>query len=1004
MTKQTEVEWKIWGLSRISALKFLNGPGTSTHGNLKLTSIFISESGEWKLSGLKALGGLFPEAARYASPELMKTGYEVLKELDPASARRLASANRKSRLKAETFGEITLGNGEGGAVSPSAAVSSTIFYHGADGPTLLPGDFDLILTILSCILNDRSAVPSQNFASPDRAIRLSLLELEATVKSVLLLAPKSQGSNEHVHSATSSIEITVAVSLSKGARASEKNGDVIDVSALPPLTTSYSTSPLDGSSLEKEFSEKEFSEKEFSEKEFSGKAILGEGVLWRMAQLRVSVQLEFRELEEKQEKHYNSNKFQTDFPSTRFDSPILCVFDHPTPNYLNPLTFRDSVGFGSIFAIRLLARPDNSNHGSFRFLGFSLPILIRKTLLPSQKKRAFIFPPRGSLRFPSDFRPQDGFLLHAGDTQHLKDLFNIISAYPLPIIPTPTRHQPLDLSCHTSNHPSIIHDSLDQRSKSNRLAHPPLPIRRTFSYESNNASRTTSNSAFQRTRRVQPSPFFNPTCSRRYEPLLLACSSVLPQIDSLICSRHTKHSDHINTPNGEMAINSSAAYQPSLALAAPKPLCFSSAQSHPFNAFSDFNHAAQHLQGEVGLVLKVESNSANSSPNDFGQKSFTDARRASTDPSSPQLNNVNLVPPSACDGYDHNQPCQIFFPSQSIIPSAQSMTTTDRSTSAANTNHSKSGNALVSGNHHLFGFASSHCPTKVSRISYHSVILLEVTISNVLCLIKLPAFAPTMSVDHAFKFAECNTVSNTNSLGLLPPYNQPRASYMEKIPENLVVLGKPGSAGLSKLTSHSSEETGHNAVETRYCNNINSHIRPWPTCTCPSTPPLFAFCGNLETSLEPIHCFNQCDWQDTHRLSDGVKAATKLSKGNILSKSVDYMRHLLRRRAELKEDIEDLKEVVKSRVDGGEFLILQWEVREDGDEDDDMHDSNHKKNNGAPHGNSGPNLSKKRKVADLKLGDTTKLKGGKLHGKGIRETSHTTDFETIALARLIRSR
>ncbi|KAI9609728.1 hypothetical protein KEM48_002801 [Puccinia striiformis f. sp. tritici PST-130] len=84
MTKQTEVKWKIWGLSRISALKFLNGPGTSTHGNLKLTSIFISESGEWKLSGLKALGGLFPEAARYASPELMKTGYEVLKELDPA--------------------------------------------------------------------------------------------------------------------------------------------------------------------------------------------------------------------------------------------------------------------------------------------------------------------------------------------------------------------------------------------------------------------------------------------------------------------------------------------------------------------------------------------------------------------------------------------------------------------------------------------------------------------------------------------------------------------------------------------------------------------------------------------------------------------------------------------------------------------------------------------------------------------------------------------------------
>ncbi|KAI9607740.1 hypothetical protein H4Q26_005185 [Puccinia striiformis f. sp. tritici PST-130] len=93
MTKQTEVEWKIWGLSRISALKFLNSPGTSTHGNLRLTPIFITQSGEWKLSGLKvlssskdpqpilyALGGLFPEAARYTSPELMKTGYKVLKE------------------------------------------------------------------------------------------------------------------------------------------------------------------------------------------------------------------------------------------------------------------------------------------------------------------------------------------------------------------------------------------------------------------------------------------------------------------------------------------------------------------------------------------------------------------------------------------------------------------------------------------------------------------------------------------------------------------------------------------------------------------------------------------------------------------------------------------------------------------------------------------------------------------------------------------------------------
>ncbi|KAA1077660.1 hypothetical protein PGT21_015179 [Puccinia graminis f. sp. tritici] len=325
MSDQTAVEWKIWGLSRIVAtLKFLNGPGASTHGNLRLTSVFITQSGEWKLSGfevlsspkdpqpvLYTLGGLFPESARYASPELMKTGYEVLKDLDPScldsyqlylliqtlfnnlppsadvssqqrgsippalfsAARRLASVNPKSRLKAEAFWEVGFGSGEGGGgvagaffrenrlikvcnglegfslasqgeraslvksikdsaeslppeflkfrVLPSLVQS---FDHGADGPTLLP----LAISISSSLSQaEFSTIVLQSlikiFASPDRAIRLSLLELlpqyvdhldrsvvvekiwpslltgftdtvpiirEATVKSVLLLAPK----------------------------------------------------------------------------------------------------------------------------------------------------------------------------------------------------------------------------------------------------------------------------------------------------------------------------------------------------------------------------------------------------------------------------------------------------------------------------------------------------------------------------------------------------------------------------------------------------------------------------------------------------------------------------------------------------------------------------------------------------------------------------------------------------------------------------------------------
>ncbi|KAH9813027.1 hypothetical protein DFH28DRAFT_897391 [Melampsora americana] len=321
----SDAEWKIWGLSRIvSALKFLNGPGSSTHGNLRPSSIFVTQSGEWKLSGfevlsspkdpqplLYSLGGLLPDSSRYASPETQKSGYDVLKDLDPACldsyqlyllmqtlfndvvptsegpsqqrgsippaffavARRLASSNPSSRLKSEAFWEIGFGSGESGGggaggffrenrlikvceglegfslasqgersslmrsikesadslppeflkfrVLPSLLQS---FDHSADGPTLLP----LAISISSSL--DQAEFSSillqpliKLFASPDRAIRLSLLELlpqyvekldrsvvvdkiwpnlltgfadtvplirEATVKSILVLAPK----------------------------------------------------------------------------------------------------------------------------------------------------------------------------------------------------------------------------------------------------------------------------------------------------------------------------------------------------------------------------------------------------------------------------------------------------------------------------------------------------------------------------------------------------------------------------------------------------------------------------------------------------------------------------------------------------------------------------------------------------------------------------------------------------------------------------------------------
>lgn len=49
-------EWKVWGISRIvSALKFINGPGASTHGNIRTSSVFTTPSGEWRLGGFELL-------------------------------------------------------------------------------------------------------------------------------------------------------------------------------------------------------------------------------------------------------------------------------------------------------------------------------------------------------------------------------------------------------------------------------------------------------------------------------------------------------------------------------------------------------------------------------------------------------------------------------------------------------------------------------------------------------------------------------------------------------------------------------------------------------------------------------------------------------------------------------------------------------------------------------------------------------------------------------------
>lgn len=80
----------LWGLHSVAkTLKFINDEGSSVHGNIRASSIFTSESGEWKIGGLEILssmkeddaviftmGSLVPDIGRYSPPEIAKGGWE----------------------------------------------------------------------------------------------------------------------------------------------------------------------------------------------------------------------------------------------------------------------------------------------------------------------------------------------------------------------------------------------------------------------------------------------------------------------------------------------------------------------------------------------------------------------------------------------------------------------------------------------------------------------------------------------------------------------------------------------------------------------------------------------------------------------------------------------------------------------------------------------------------------------------------------------------------------
>ncbi|KAL2268741.1 hypothetical protein VTJ83DRAFT_3587 [Remersonia thermophila] len=90
--KSLSPETAKWGLYNIArTVKFINNEASSVHGNVKVASVYTTESGEWKLGGFEILsnvkdddaviytyGSLVPDSGRYSPPE-MASGWDALK-------------------------------------------------------------------------------------------------------------------------------------------------------------------------------------------------------------------------------------------------------------------------------------------------------------------------------------------------------------------------------------------------------------------------------------------------------------------------------------------------------------------------------------------------------------------------------------------------------------------------------------------------------------------------------------------------------------------------------------------------------------------------------------------------------------------------------------------------------------------------------------------------------------------------------------------------------------
>ncbi len=82
-----------WGLHNVAkTLRWINNEASSVHGNVRASSIYTTESGEWKIAGLEILssmkeddavmfshGSAVPDIGRYTPPEVAKGGWDSVR-------------------------------------------------------------------------------------------------------------------------------------------------------------------------------------------------------------------------------------------------------------------------------------------------------------------------------------------------------------------------------------------------------------------------------------------------------------------------------------------------------------------------------------------------------------------------------------------------------------------------------------------------------------------------------------------------------------------------------------------------------------------------------------------------------------------------------------------------------------------------------------------------------------------------------------------------------------